>query len=558
MKRNLLKIIFSLLGFLLIAVAFSSLSFRQQVNKNPLPNFYKKGAFHIHSNFSDGRGTIAEISRDARDSHLDFVMLTDHGRPNLPASAATGWNNGILLIGASEFSLHEGHLAAAGYQKTSYIFPPEAREALAEVNRERGVSFIAHPFDSMIPWSDWQVRGFTGIEILSLYQLAKKVPFFKATIFPLQYLFNQRYALTQLITYPQKELQAWDALSKEGKYYGIFALDAHAKLQISERFQLNFPSYAAMFEILTVYVKIANDLPNDPQQASAAIIAAIRRGNFFNVIEALAPANGFEHYYRENNGRLIDMGGDASSPGGALIFKLPFAFATDIVVKRDGEIFKTIRASTKQELSIPITQSGVYRAEISLAAGRFKKLPWILANPICVATPVRETKPAEIITGAVLADNENYFQVEKNSRSSAAMHRYAQGKEPAVIGLTFTLQPEAQGQPNFWVALAHRQKLAAIGQQHGFVFEARASVPMHFWLQFRNRSGRAESAYQHSFLADGEWRQVAIPFSAFHQLYGQPAPVDPANINSFFFLIDNGLAYPGVSGEIFFRHIGLY
>jgi len=557
LKRNLFKIFFSLVIIFIIVVGFSSLSFKQRINDRPTPSFYKKGAFHIHSSFSDGRGSIDEISRDAKRSNLDFVILTDHGRPNLPASAATDWINDILLIGASEFSLNEGHLAAAGYRVPAYIFPPEAQEAVNEVNLDGGVTFISHPFDQKIPWTGWQVREFSGIEILSLYQLAKKVPFFKAVIFPLQYLFNPDYALTRLITYPEKELRLWDSLNKKDKYFVIYALDAHAKLEISKKFQLNFPTYAAMFKILTVYVKVDNELQKDPRQAAANIISAMRRGNFFNVIESLAPANGFENYYQEKDGRLVDMGGDAQTTGGNLIFKLPFDFTTAIVIKKDGKIFKTISANIRQQLSIPIFQAGVYRAEISLAAGRFKKLPWIVANPIYIAQPAVEKKLPENAASIILAGKENYFRVEKNSRSSAATQWNSQGDGPPITSLKFTLQPETSTQVDFWVALAHREKIAG-SNYHGFVFETRGSGQMRFWLQVRTGIGQDEATYQHSFLVKEQWRKIVIPFSSFHRLYGQPASPDPAHINAFFFLIDNGNAFPGTQGEIFFRSIGLY
>ena len=557
MKRKFFKFVSSLLIVFLIAIGFISLSFKQRINNHSLPSFYKKGAFHIHSSFSDGRGGIAEISRDAKRSNLDFVILTDHGRPNLPASAATGWINDILLIGASEFSLNEGHLAAAGYRVSAYIFPPEAQEAVDEVNRNGGVTFISHPFDQKIPWTGWQVREFTGIEILSLYQLAKKVPFFKAAIFPLQYLFNADYALTLLITYPEKELRLWDSLNKKDKYFAIYALDAHAKLEISKKFQLNFPAYAAMFKILTVYVKVDNDLQKDPAQAAAAIISAMRRGNFFNVIESLAPANGFENYYHQKDGRLVDMGGDAQTTGGNLIFKLPFNFTTAIVVKKDGKIFKTISANIRQQLSIPISLAGVYRAEISLASGRFKKLPWIVTNPIFIAQPAVENELPENAASIILAARENYFQVEKNNRSSAAVQWNSQGDSPPVTSFKFTLQPETSTQVDFWAALAHREKLDGSNYQ-GFFFEVRGSGQMRFWLQVRTGIGQGEATYQHSFLVKEQWGKIAIPFSSFHRLYGQPASPDPAHINAFFFLIDNGNAFPGTQGEIFFRQIGLY
>ncbi|HSQ35559.1 MAG TPA: hypothetical protein VLQ89_06170 [Candidatus Binatia bacterium] len=556
MKRRLVRIFFSLLGVFLVVITFSSLTFKQRTNDRPLPAFYKKGVFHLHSNFSDGRGSITEICRDARDNHLDFVILTDHGRPNLRSSAATAWNQGILLIGASEFSLAAGHLAAAGYRVPDYIFPPEAQEAIDEVDGNGGVTFISHPMDRSIPWTDPQARGFTGIEILSLYQMAKKNLLTGMILLPLRYLFNPGYALTSLITYPRQEMRLWDRCNRTDRCYGIYALDSHAKLQLSKKASLHFPSYGATFRILTVYVKMENGFAKDPSSAAAAVTAALRRGDFFNVIESLAPANGFENGYREKSGRRIAMGGDAQGPGGDMTFKLPFDFATDIVIKKDGEIFKRIRNNTRRELSVPIEQGGVYRAEISLASGRFRKLPWIMANPFFIAMPAPAARPAEAVGATVPAGDVELFRVEKNSRSSAVLQLDKQDKENPVLGLTFRLQPEVPGDPNFWAALANRQKLAASGRR-GVVFETRASRPMRFWLQFRS-GGSDETAYQHSFLADESWRRVTIPFAGFRRLYGPATAPDLSAIRSLFFLIDNGNAYPGAAGEIFLRRIGLY
>jgi hypothetical protein len=557
LKKKLLKALLSLLALLLAAVAFSSLSFRQQTNGRPMPAAYKKGAFHLHSAFSDGSGGVGEIGREARLSHLDFVFLTDHGRPNRRSSAATDWTDGVLLIGASEFSLNEGHLAAAGYRVPDYIFPPEAGEAIAEVNRDRGMTFISHPLDRKIPWTDWRVRDFSGIELLSLYQLAKKNIPYLTTLFPLRYLFNPDYALTSLISYPETETRLWDRFNREGNYLGIYALDSHAKLQIGNKFSLPFPSYGATFRILNIYVKVARPFEKDPLAAAAAVIAAMRRGDFFNVIESLAPANGFENIYREADGRLVDMGGDARNPGGALIFKLPFTFPIDIVIKKDGAVFRTFRANTSPELSVPITAAGVYRSEIRLASGRFRSLPWIMTNPIFVATPKSDKKPPQATVGTPLAVDENFFQVEKNNRSGAVLRRVLPPDGPPVTALSFTLEREAPEKKDFWVALAHRQKLAAAGFR-GFVFEARADAAMRFWLQFRSAAGRGEAAYQHSFLATDQWQEFVIPFAAFRQLYGRAAAPDPSGISSFFFLIDNGNAFSGTQGEIFFRQIGLY
>jgi len=555
--KKFFKASLAVLAIVIAVTAFNSLAFQKRNNNRPLSSYYKKGVFHLHSSFSDGRGGMDEICRDASAQALDFVILTDHGRPNLQASAATAWIHDTLLIGASEFSLHSGHLAAAGYRTPGYIFPPEPQEAISEVNRDGGVTFISHPLDRKIPWTDWQVRDFTGIEIMSMYQMAKKNLLYGLTLFPLQYMLNSDYALTSLISYPHKELEIWDGFNREGKYYGIYALDTHAKLPISKKTSLHFPSYGATFKILRIYVKVDRELEQDARAAAATVISSLRRGDFFCVIESLAAANGFENYYLERDGRQVEMGGDARGAGGTLVLKLPFNFSTDIKIKKDGKIFKKIRDNSRSEITIPISRPGVYRCEISPHSGPGRDLPWILANPIFIDRSRNPEKPESITPRRILAMSGNYFQIEKNPLSQAAMQVDDQASNQPVIRFTYVLRQESPAERNFWTALAHRENLD-FSKYQGFVFEARGSRPMRFWLQFRNGEGRLESAFQHSFLVGENWQQIAIPFARFHRLYGPEATPDLEKISAFFFTIDNGNSFSGTRGEISLRAISLY
>ncbi len=550
------------LGFLAAAVLafvlFNGLSFQQRVNNRPLPSFYKKGVFHLHSTFSDGLGTVSEICRDAAGQNLDFVILTDHGRPNRESSAATAWRDGSLLIGASEFSLHAGHMAAAGYRVHDYEFPPEAQEAIREVENDGGVTFISHPLDGRIPWTDWRARGFTGIEIISLYQMAKKNLLYGLTLFPLQYLLSPDVALTALISYPKKELEIWDRFNREGRYFGIYALDSHAKLALSDRVQFRFPSYGATFKILRVYVKVDRELDRDAATAAATVIAALRRGSFFNAVESLAAANGFDYQYLENDGRWVEMGGEAARTGGELVLRLPFPFAVDVRILKDGKPFRHIKDIREQEIRAGISEPGVYRCEVFLHSGRLKRLPWILANPIFVARPTPAPPPLPVPTPrTVLNPAGAGFQVEKNDRSRGEMSVTPGEDGRPVTRLRFELRRESPALVDYWVSLARRQELD-FSPYRGFIFEARGSRAMRFWLQFRTNAGAEESAFQHSFRVDEEWRPLFIPFDRFHRLYGAGSPVERARISSFFILIDNGNSFDGARGELELRPIGLY
>jgi hypothetical protein len=125
-----------------------------------------------------------------------------------------------------------------------------------------------------------------------------------------------------------------------------------------------------------------------------------------------------------------------------------------------------------------------------------------------------------------------------------------------VTRFAFTLRPEAAA-VDFWAALARRENIDFSGRQ-GFVFEAKGSRRMRFWLQFRTGVDGAESAFQHSFLVDEEWRRIVIPFDRFQPLYGNAASPSLGRVSAFFILIDNGNSFAGAEGELSLRPIGLY
>ena len=70
-----------------------------------------RGAFHIHSQRSDGTGTLDEIAAAAAAAGLQFVIITDHGNgvrdPEPPS-----YRSGVLCIDGVEVSTDLGHFAA--------------------------------------------------------------------------------------------------------------------------------------------------------------------------------------------------------------------------------------------------------------------------------------------------------------------------------------------------------------------------------------------------------------------------------------------------------------
>jgi hypothetical protein len=559
--KRILKYILIALGILLVLNTAPTFFYNPETNSNPLPSSYKKGVYHMHSIFSDGKGTIDDITRAAASLNLDFVILTDHGRPNTQSSTCTTWLNKVLLIGGSELSLNSGHLAAMGFKVPDYIFSPESQEAINEIVNDNGVCFISHPFDDKVPWTDWDISGYTGLEVLSSYSEARRAGILNLLIFPLKYLINSKYALLNSMGYPTDNIKKWDALNQSGQYYGIYALDAHAKLPISKKIQLNFPTYKSMFEIMTVYAKIQQELDTDADQAAGTIISSLRKGNFFNVIEGIAPANGFDAFFIEkNSGKRIEMGGSSGDKQGKLVILLPFDFETNVFIFKNGIKYERKANKQKKQLEIDVNEPGVYRVEIYVPGNTFDELPWIMTNPFFVGVEAPlPSSPAkdEIVLKRSLPDAQDTFYVEKNSLSEGAIDYETREESKKITHFTFKLVKESPGDKNFWSVMALRRRFDFSGDE-GFVFEAKSEKKRRFWVEFRTGQGDSEVWYRHSFLVDKEWKKFHIPFKKFQVIYGEREVPELSRISSIFFSINNANAYPGTEGEIFLKNFGVY
>jgi len=537
--------------------------------KNSLPMLpeYKRGVFHVHSNFSDGKGSVAEIMWAANETGLDFVVLTDHGRPNLKGLRSTAWFKDSLLIGGSEFSLSCGHLACVGFKSPDYIFPPEAQQAVDEVIDENvtGACFISHPFDKKIPWTDWSIKNVTGLEVFSSYSEARKAGLLKLLMFPLKYALNSRYALLNTMNYPKRNLAKWDEFNKGAnqrvQFYGIFALDAHAKLPVSKKFQLNFPTYRSMFQIMSVYVRTNKALDGDAHHAAAAVAEALKLGRFFNVLDAIAPANGFDAYFVEKvSGKRIDMGGVSAVEAGEIVIVKPFEFFPDIKVFKDGGLVRYLKGNRDRLMRVDVNERGVYRLELFIPGSKFDELPWIVVNPffIGMAPPLVDDSVLKNAAVSVkrLVDGM-LFQIEKNGGSKGLLSYDEELKETT---FSFKLMKESAEDPNFWSVLSLRRGFD-FSQYRGFVFEVKGNRRLRVWLEFRTGKGEydgSETWYKHSFLIEPQWRKVVIPFAAFASFVGKKQSPNAAEIQSIFFAINNACAYPGTEGEMVFKNFGVY
>src|SRR5687768_6802562 len=73
----------------------------QLILPNPTPDGSVPGAIHIHTNRSDGQGSLDDVAAAAARAGLKFVVTTDHGDATVPPEPPA-YRSGVLCIDAVE------------------------------------------------------------------------------------------------------------------------------------------------------------------------------------------------------------------------------------------------------------------------------------------------------------------------------------------------------------------------------------------------------------------------------------------------------------------------
>jgi hypothetical protein len=325
-----------------------------------------EGAYHVHSRFSDGRATVPEIAAVASQANLDFLILTDHGSPNLKSLASQGWSDGVLILAGSEMSTSRGHLVGLGFEPEQDPFPRNAEEAVQEINRRGGLAVIAHPFYKG-GWSWGPLDGYTGLDILNGNSLLKKNFWRSLPYLPIVPA-KPVLAMIRMADDMERELDYWDMLNRTHRLYGFFSADAHL-------------FYRAMLSFVHIHIYLGQPFSRDFQTARGQVLQALRSGKFYNAIDGAAQARGFR-FWGEKKGRRIPMGRETVFESPCLLrVKAPFDFAAEVRILRDGRV---VLRSRKTEVVYEVGGPGVYRAEVYLRARTPlpARIPWIISNPI--------------------------------------------------------------------------------------------------------------------------------------------------------------------------------
>lgn len=355
-----------------------------------MPLFEAVANLHMHTPYSDGEWSHAQIAQAALRAGLDLVCVTDHNVwvQGPERYYAEGERRVLLLVGEE---LHDAarqpqknHLLAYNHNRELAPLAPRPQALIDAVREAGGLAFLAHPFDGAVPffgyesiaWVNWEVTGYTGLEIWNYMSEWARLLTSKSTA--IRYSLNPELGVTG----PSAEtLAKWDALTAAGqRVVGIGNSDAHGT--VYQRWGLTrcvFP-YEFLFRQVNTHLLMSEPLAGDAARDRAHLLAALAAGHCFIGYDGIAPTRGFRFSASGDRGALL-MGDETTNRGG-LTLQVTAPQPAELRLLRDGrEIARKDGQSLTQVL--PAGEAGVFRAEAHLPF-KGRRRGWIYSNPIYV------------------------------------------------------------------------------------------------------------------------------------------------------------------------------
>ncbi|RJS74788.1 PHP domain-containing protein [Candidatus Bathyarchaeota archaeon] len=110
---------------------------------------------HVHTVYSDGRGTVEEVLRVARAKDLDGLAITDHATLD-GYFEAKSYESGLFILPGYEVPTDAGHVLVLGLE----MLPPERgfmryEELIKWARDNGGFTVLAHPAVGRAKWDKW-------------------------------------------------------------------------------------------------------------------------------------------------------------------------------------------------------------------------------------------------------------------------------------------------------------------------------------------------------------------------------------------------------------------
>ena len=525
-----------------------------------------RGAYHVHTNRSDGSGSWQEVAEAAARVGLQFVIFTDHGDGTEPREPPR-YHAGVLCIDGVEISTRAGHYVAIPGHDVPSPFPiaGEPRAVVEDVQRffgDAGVGVVAHPGSprAQLAWTEWDLP-IDALEWLNAdsewrdegLRLGRAL---------LTYPFRPAETLAALVGRPEAVLAQWDRLTEHRAVRTLAAHDAHARLPLrggtdpyEDGAEIRLPSYDVSFAAFSNHVVLSQPWTGEPAADARALLTAIRHGAVYTTIDGLAVPGPFEFHAMAETGRA-PMGESIRAPLGRVELRARVGAPSGarIRIVQGGAL---VAEGAGGVVSASVSVSGAYRVEVLLPDDDGRRVPWLLSNPIYVDVDDRYLPPplAEaggeggepvIVVDADLQDRRAWG-VETSPGSTLDLETVRDGNGREGVRLIYSLAP---GPPAGQYAALRLPVPEGLGRASRLGLTTSADRPARVWVQLRRpgpgdgeRWGRSAGVYARRHV---EW----LPINQFRPLgVVTQAEVPAGGIADLLVVVDTVNTAPGTSGS---------
>ena len=508
-----------------------------------------RGAFHVHSQLSDGAQPREAIAAAAARAGLQFVVFTDHGDGTRPPIAPT-YLSGVLCVDAVEISTNAGHYVALDLGGPApYRLGGEGAAVAEDVRRLGGFGIVAHP-DSARPalaWHDW-TAAVDGVEWMNADSAWRNEGTGGLVRTLAGYLTRPAPALAATLERPEQTLRRWDATTRTSQMPVFAGHDAHGgvggSVEGPGRGLSGVPSYQAVFGMFSTRAVLAAPPRGDAPVDARLLVDALRRGRSYTAIDALG-APGWLEFGATRGDAAASMGEVLGGTGPATFtLRTPRLEGATAVLIQDGRV---IAQGPAGELMAKGSESGAYRAEVRLA-GRDGRAPWLMSNPIYMDLPLASTPTAAPEGRVVRSLMNGDWRVEKDPSSTATWSH-----EPAaVVAMHYQLGGPGAASPFAALVVPLPQPAASFD---GLVLDVLARTPSRISVQVRSTDGRSRWGASIDVSPAGEERR--IPVSGLLPLEAGTGPFDARSAASVLLVVDLVNSTPGSSGALSVRRLDL-
>jgi hypothetical protein len=343
---------------------------------------------HMHTVYSDGSGTHADLGRAALKSGLDVILVTDHNIlvKGTDAYLRDGKKRVLILTGEEihdqDRDPQKNHLLVFGVDDELATLADDPQSLIDAVHTSGGICFLAHPVDPAldefgetdISWEDWGIGGYTGIELWNGYSELKMVT--KGKWNAVAYAFFPEF----IPHGPDPDLlRRWDILTREGRrVVAIGGSDAHAQHRSLGFLHKTIFPYEYHFSTINTHLLAPEPLTGDLPHDRTMVFTELSKGHCFIGYDLPARTRGFCYSAKSKECSII-MGDEIFSKS-MVTLQAKFPEPAEIYLINNGRVVKTMVGDTLLHFT---DEPGAYRVE-AYKNYLGKKRGWIFSNPIYI------------------------------------------------------------------------------------------------------------------------------------------------------------------------------